>query len=188
MLIKYGCATLRAIEEKDLEILLTMLNSPEIEEMTGGVHLPVSELEERKWVQNYHNDEKNIRLVIELINGKAIGMVSLTEIDYINRTAHFGIKTYAKVEDRLKNDTFEAGIALFLFGFNYLNLNCITGKTLVFNSFSLKLQKRLGFKQEGILRKRIYRNGEYHDVVSTSLLREDFFAVLKKYDESFDLN
>lgn len=35
MIIKYGCVKLRAVEEKDFELLLNMINAPEIENMTG---------------------------------------------------------------------------------------------------------------------------------------------------------
>lgn len=47
-------------------------------------------------------------------------------------------------------------------------------KALATNEASRGLLESLGFTQEGELRKRAFRNGEYRDLVSYSLLREEW--------------
>ena len=180
MLLKYGCATLRAIEPKDCALLLNMMNDPEIEISTVGEHAPVSENQQNQWIAGYRNDDSNIRLMIELTNGKTIGMISLTSIDYKNGTAHTGFKIGCPLEDRMKHDTFDACAALYLYAFQYLRLNCIEGLTLEDNTFSLNLQKRLGFQVEGVLRERVFKDGEYRNLVSTSLLKREFLEKINK--------
>lgn len=180
MLLKYGCATLRAIEPSDSELLLKMMNDPEIEMSTVGEHAPVSANQQNQWVAGYKNDDRNIRLMIELANGKTIGMISLTSIDYKNGTAHTGFKIGCPFEDRMKHDTFDACAALYLYAFQYLRLNCIEGQTLEDNAFSLNLQKRLGFQMEGVLRERVFKNGKYQNLISTSLLKRDFLEKINK--------
>lgn len=180
MLLKYGCATLRAIEPTDSSLLLKMMNDPEIEINTVGEHSPVGLNQQNQWTSTYKNDDKNIRLMIDLTNGKTIGMVSLTAIDYKNGTAQTGFKISCSFEDRMKNDTFDACAALYSYAFQYLRLNCIVGETLEENSFSLNLQKRLGFQVEGILKERVFKNGKFQNIVSTSLLKSDFLKKISK--------
>jgi RimJ/RimL family protein N-acetyltransferase len=179
MYIKYGCAILRAIEEKDFDLLFFMINDPDIENQTGGWHLPVSSSGQKQWIATYRNTDNNIRLMVELSNGKTIGMVSLTDIDWKNRTASINYKVYASLEDRIKGDIFDGSMALLNYAFNELGLNCIYAKTIIGNIFSLKLQYKLGFKKEGEIRERIYKNGKFHNQIVTSLLKSEFEGMHK---------
>ena len=174
MILQSGCATLRAIEEKDADLLLSMINDPYIDRLTTGLHLPLTLEQEITWIIVYKNDMHNIRLMIELSNQKTIGLISLTDINLIHRTGEYGIKISAPIQDRIKNDVFDASIALINFAFFELGLNCIIAKTLVQNTFSLKLQQKLGFEKEGILRERIFTNGQFNDLEIRSLLKNNF--------------
>ena len=112
--------------------------------------------------------------MVELENGKTIGMVSLSDINYKTRTAGLAFKRYAIKEDRMIDDMFNACIAMLKYAFEELGLNCITTRNLTYNEKSIKLQERLGFVKEGILRQRCFKNGQYQDLVSSSLLRTEF--------------
>lgn len=93
MILKYGNVKLRPIEKKDSELLALMINSQSIEAMTGGWNVPVSSLDQDKWIENYHNSRDCIRLMIELENGTTLGLISLTEIDWITRRGYISYKT-----------------------------------------------------------------------------------------------
>jgi RimJ/RimL family protein N-acetyltransferase len=43
-----------------------------------------------------------------------------------------------------------------------------------YNEGSLALHRRLGFKEEGVLRRMIYSGGEYHDDIHFGMTREEF--------------
>lgn len=174
MVIKNGCATLRAVEEKDFELLFYFINAPEIEYMTEGFHLPISSAEQKEWMKNYHNTKEDIRLMIELNNEKTIGMIMLNDIDYINGTASISYKISAPPQDRIKGDIRDAIEGMLNFAFNDLRLNCVISGILDYNVFSLKLVRKMNFTQEGILRKRVYKNGEYHDQIMFSILKSEF--------------
>lgn len=175
MIIKNGCATLRAIEKTDFELLLYLINAPEIEEMIGGWALPVSRTAQEKWIESYSNTEKNIKLMIELTNGKTIGMMMLSNIDWKNRTALLEYKTAAPVEDRIKGDMLDAINGMLDYAFGELGMNCVTATIQEENKFSLKLCKKAGFIEEGILRERIYKRGVYRNQIELSILRNEFF-------------
>lgn len=174
MIIKNGCATLRAIEEKDFDLLFFLINDPDIEKMTGGWHVPIGSAEQKAWIANYRNTEKNIRLMIELENGKTIGMISLTDIDLKNRTAEINYKIHANVEDRIRGDMKDAINGILKYAFYELGLNCILSVILEYNTFAIKLAKKMHFSQEGILRQRIYKNGKFNNQICFSLLKEEF--------------
>ena len=116
----------------------------------------------------------NAMFQVELENGHTIGMVILSDINYKTRTAGLAFKRYASKEYRMKDDMYNACIALLRYAFDELGLNCITTRTLTYNDKSLNLQNRLGFKQEGVLRQRCFKNGKYQDLISSSLLKNEF--------------
>lgn len=174
MVIKNGCVTLRAIEERDFDLLFEMINSPEIEKALGNFSLPVNERQQREWMQNYRNTEEQIRLMIELSNGHTIGVIMLYDIDMKNGTAEVGYKISAPREDRMQGDMLEALKAMLNYAFFELRLGCVAARVLEGNSASEKLLRRAHFSQEGTLRHRVYQNGRYYDVCSFSVLKSEY--------------
>lgn len=175
MIIKYGCATLRAIEDSDFELLFSMMNSPEIQYQHKMNQYPVNSGEQREWMKRFHNSDKCLRFVIELSNGASIGLVSLYDIDLRNGTAHLKYKVTPTGEGRMKGDVYDAVYGLLQYAFKWLRLNCIEGRFIETNYMSRKLAKKLGFKEEGLMRKRVFADGEYHNIIPASVLKEDFF-------------
>lgn len=176
MIIKHGCVILRAIEEKDFELLFSMINSPEIDLQTGAVRIPVSEAEQHEWIKSYRNSDQCIRLIIEVASGDSIGMITLNNIDWRNRTAFLHYKIDPDAKGRVKGDVFDAVCGVLSYAFLQMGLNCIEGTILTDNIFSRKLAKKVGFIEEGIMRQRLYFNGRYHDQISISILRSEFIA------------
>lgn len=174
MIIKFGCVTLRAIEEKDSDLLFRMINSPEMEKALGSFSLPVNEVQQREWIDNYRNTEKQIRLMIELENGTTIGVIMLYDIDMKNGTAEVGYKTMADKEMRIKGDIDDALQGILSYAFEELRLNCVVAHALADNVRSERLLTRNGFVQEGLLRQRVYQSGSYADMKVFSILQSEF--------------
>lgn len=172
MLLIDGDLVLRAIEHKDATLLKEMINNPEIEKMVIGWSLPVSEQKQIEWINSLRADD--IKYIIE-IKGIAIGMSSITGLDFKNSVANLNIK--------IKNDEYKGkGIGtrtiklLIKFCFDELNLHCLTANILEYNILSQKLFEKCGFKKDGVLRSRVYKRGKYHDVYAYSLLRSDLIC------------
>lgn len=174
MIIKYGCVTLRAIEKKDFDLLFYLINAPEIERDIVGWNFPVSSMEQKKWMKNFKNTLRSIKFMIELENKKTIGVIMLENIDWKNRTAEIACKTSTPLKYRIPGDTKDALKGMIKYAFYELGLNCINGVILEENYLSRNLSKKVGFIEEGILRKRIYKNGKFRNLVSVSLLKEEF--------------
>ena len=102
-----------------------------------------------------------------------IGVISLNNIDFLNRTCHtgviIGIKKYRKIFCYL-----EAYTLLLKHAFEQLNMNKISDETLSKDVTDF-LIKTVGFKMEGIRRREIYKNGKYVDLYLIGLLKEEFY-------------
>ena len=172
MNLKYGTIILRAIEEADLEFCREMINHPGIEISTVGRAFPISAKEQMRWYQT-SGDQNNLRLMICLSEGGPIGMISLTGIDWINRSAEVGIKFLNSVKRSTQN-TKDACECLMNYSFEELNLHSLYAQVLEDNLLSQKLLLNYGFTREGILRERVYKRGKYRNLFVYSLLKEEY--------------
>lgn len=181
MILRGKKVTLRAVEESDLDLLKELINSAEIENMTVGRNFPVSSYQQKKWFEEHGNSTDDLlRLIIETEKDGAVGMVCLGEFDWINRVAH---RSDIKI---LQSRVTESGIAvdamntLFNYAFNELNLNRVEGRVLDYNEQSMALSKLIGYEFEGVQRQAVYKNGQYHDLILLSMLKEDFIEGARK--------
>lgn len=181
MILKGKKVTLRAIEESDLEILRELMNDPDVEKMTAGRNFPVSSFEQRKWFEiNGKSTDKLLRLVIETEKDGAVGTVCIGDFDWINRVAH---RTDIKI---MESRVTESGIAvdamntLFKYAFDVLNLNRVEGSVLDYNKPAIAMAKMIGYEFEGTQRQAVYKNGEYHDLILLSMLRDDYREGVRK--------
>lgn len=85
---------LRALENEDNEMLLNLINDPKTEELLGGSSWPVSESDQRKWLERQEINASTLRCIIAIKEDlkNAIGTVILGEIDQKNGTGHIHIK------------------------------------------------------------------------------------------------
>lgn len=174
MIIKISDITLRAIEETDLGLLHEMINDPEIEKMTGGGGFPVSLYQQKKWFESIHNQRNELRLMIDTENNGTIGLISLTNIDLVNRTAEFHYKLATSKNLKGKGYGSKALSALIEYAFMQMNLNCIYSGNIEYNNVTERIKEKLGFKKEGVLRERVFKNGKYFNIHVWSLLRSDW--------------
>ena len=158
---------LREIEEEDLNLIVKWRNNPEI--IRGFFsYLPLSKVKQRKWYEKYLNDDTQQTFIIELKKEKTpIGTVGLTNIDYKNQKAELGILIDRSYQNKGLGK--EALNLLIKFAFDEMNIRKI--KALVFkeNEPAIKLYKSCEFIEEGILKKEVYKNGEFKDVMIMAL-------------------
>ena len=102
-----------------------------------------------------------------------IGVISLNNIDFLNRNCNtgaiIGIKKYRKIFCYL-----EAYTLLLKHAFEQLNMNKISDETLSKDVADF-LIKTVGFKMEGVRRRELYKNGKYVDLYLIGLLKEEFY-------------
>jgi diamine N-acetyltransferase len=168
---------IRALQTSDLKYLNEWRNDLENKIMSQGYRLPVTMLQDEEWLKqkmgNVHGNE--LFLIIEEINNNIpIGLIQLTNIDYISGTAQWGFIIGDKSK-RGRGYSVEAPHMLFSYAFNVLNLRKLYGYPLVFNKMTLRMHQKIGIiHEEGILKKQYYLNGEYHDAFILSIFRDDY--------------
>ena len=174
MNIKGRVVTLRAIEEKDMDLLKDMLNDGEIEKLVGGWAFPISSYQQRKWYEGSINNDKNVRLIIETEEDGAIGLATIVNIDWKNRVAFHGIKL-ANKKYRARGIGTDSVMAIMRYAFEELQLNRLDGAIIEYNEGSKKLYcEKCGWKVEGIQRKKIFKSGQYYDRIMVGVLKEDY--------------
>jgi ribosomal-protein-alanine N-acetyltransferase len=71
----------------------------------------------------------------------------------------------------------EALTAVLNFGFKRLDLNRIEALVKPDNDASLGLLRKLGFREEGLLRQYGYWHGRYHDLAIYSILKSEWRTI-----------
>jgi RimJ/RimL family protein N-acetyltransferase len=179
MIISGKIVYLRAMELDDMEMYRDMINDDYISQMVVGWSFPVSKKEQFDWYNRVISSENKRFTICLKENDKPVGMVTLTDIDYINRTALHGIKLHPSCPQG-KGIATDAVMTLMELAFNQMNLNRLDGSWLVYNTSSKRLYERCGWREEGIKRSAIYRNGEYHDMAISGILKEEFIAAKER--------
>lgn len=71
----------------------------------------------------------------------------------------------------------EALKAIIDFAFENIGVNRIEASVDIKNEASIKVLKKNGFLQEGVMRQRSYFHGVYHDMIMLSILKSDYTNV-----------
>ena len=101
-----------------------------------------------------------------------IGMVSLQDIDHLNRKAEFSIIIGEK-QQRRKQLSEEAMALILTHGFDSLNLRKIYSGTLI-KAWADSLCEKLGFVSQGVLQEDVFKHGRYWDVHLIAIFDEVF--------------
>lgn len=162
---------LRAIEKSDAELIVSLFNDPNIENNVVGWAFPVSVFSQEKWMEHNQNDNNNQRFIIE-VNNESIGVISLTQIDWKNRSASYGIKLLNS--ERKKGHGTDATLALLRYAFDELGLHRLNTTILTDNDASVKLHEKCGWTIEGTKKSSIFKNGIWKDLYIVGILEEDY--------------
>lgn len=166
---------LRPLEEKDTDLILKWRNDPEIMEKMISSH-PISREEHLRWFHGLQKKNDRLEFVIVIINEEQpIGTVSLKAIDLQHSKAELG-KLIGERKYRRKGYATEATKLLVEYGFKELGLNRIYARVLEHNEANIQLNKKLGFKIEGILQEDVYKNGTFVNVVLMALLKKNYYS------------
>jgi RimJ/RimL family protein N-acetyltransferase len=171
---------LRPVKRSDISYFLKWFNDPEVVQYVG-IYLPVTEMSEEKYIEELGTTRagSDARLVIEAIESdltRPIGDCALHEINSKEHRAVFDIVIGEKDYWSRGYGT-EAARLLLDYGFDQLNLHSISSSAIAFNERSIRLHKKVGFRDEGRRRQAVFRNGQYHDEVLFGMLREEWEGV-----------
>lgn len=155
---------LREIEEDDLNSIVKWRNDPAILRWLFS-YSPLSKTKQRKWYEKYLDDDTQQTFIIEVKEEKIqIGTVGLTNIDYKNQRAELGV-LIGDESWQNKGVGKEALNLLIKFVSDEMNIRKIKATVFEENVPAIRLYKNCGFVEEGVLKKEVYKNGEFKTVM-----------------------
>ena len=113
-------------------------------------------------------------------NGKAIGVINLCEIDRINQRATWGLYVGEDMNSPV-GGMLPMYFYNYVFGRKDLNLHKLHGMVLDINTNMLRVHEACGYRQVGIHKDHVLRQGRFHDVYVVELLREDWLVHSKRF-------
>lgn len=165
---------LRELKREDIIFINEWRNDKSLIDNLGANFRYINYDVDDNWYNNYlQNRHTTVRCSIVDDKNCVLGLVSLTNIDCINRSAEFHIMI-GNVENRGKGIGYFATKQLLNHAFNNLNLNRIELAVFDDNLRAVNLYKKVGFKQEGRKRQAIYKNGSYKDITMMAILKGEF--------------
>jgi RimJ/RimL family protein N-acetyltransferase len=163
---------IQLISEDDLEEVRLLHNDSSTLNWLSDTSI-VSQEEQIKWFRNLMNNSKSRRYVARTIaNSAIVGVFRLDYIDFSNKSAQVGLDVEKSF--RQKGYATEIYDQMLSYIFDDLGMNRVGLVTLSNNIPALALYAKLGFKKEGTLRKAIFRNNHFVDLVQCGLLFEEW--------------
>jgi len=166
---------LRPLTESDVDGEYgNWLNDPEVCAQNSHAVFPLCRDNLIEYVRRVRNSQSEVVLaIIAKIDNRHIGNVALQNIHWINRSAEFAMLLGAKDCWGQGYGT-QAAAIMVQHGFNALGLRRITFGTFEANLAVRNIAAKLGFVEEGLRRKAVFKNGIYVDVVEFGLLKDEF--------------
>ncbi|MEX2081228.1 MAG: GNAT family protein [Dehalococcoidia bacterium] len=165
---------LRAVEPADWEHFRRWDEDTESARFGYFVHMPVSEKTNQQFAEDVSRDSQdhNRRWIIETLAGEPAGSLNVHGAEPRNGTFEYGL-TVAR-EHWGKGFGAEAITIVLRYYFDELRYQKVLSVVYSFNERSQRLHQKLGFVEEGRLRRAHYSNGELHDSILYGMLAEEF--------------
>jgi RimJ/RimL family protein N-acetyltransferase len=172
-MIRGELVNLRAVERTDAPDVVRWFNDPDLMRYWGIGDATASSNDIQRQIESWLDEETRLgrpaSLIVETLDGAAIGLVVLSEYRPDDRSAALSLL----IGDRthwgkgLGSDTLRTLVDSC---FSSWNLHRVWLRTEAFNERALRLYRGRGFTHEATLRDATYLDGEYHDVLVFSLL------------------
>lgn len=167
---------LRAYRREDLPLALEFINDAEVKtNLVVGVPFPLKPEEEEKWYESISAAKpESYSFAIETLDEpRYIGGCGLNKVDWKNRVAQVGIFIGLELFRGQGYGT-DAMNLLLRFIFDQMNMNKVKLEVFSFNARAIKSYEKCGFIKEGVMRRELFRDGKYHDIVTMGVLREEW--------------
>jgi diamine N-acetyltransferase len=172
---------LRPLERKDLPFIHYLDN--ERRTMAFWFEEPYESLDELTNLYDKHIHDDNERRFVIDVDEQFAGIIELVNINFIHRTA--------EIQMIIKQDFQGFGFAEIAmakgmdYAFNILNMHKLYLYVDAENHKALHIYKKLGFIQEGVLRRHFFVEGTYHDSIIMGIFRDEIqknvISLIKKY-------
>lgn len=166
---------LREYREEDFAPMRRWVNDPETTRYLSNIFLkPHTALGTEKFLQNILSGQTGgyYFVIADKQTQEYCGQLDIFHTDETSRCGEIGLviapwewhKGYAR----------EALGLIERFGFEELNLNRLYLNVFADNVRARAAYRAAGFREEGVMREQIYKNGKYHDLINMGILRGEW--------------
>ena len=177
-MIKGREVVLRPVEDSDYPLIHRWMNHPEVWRYMD-YELPVSLADVKEDIERSRKEGHPFTI---LVDERPIGRIGLNQFRprdricsfymFIGEPAFWG-KGYAQ----------EAAMTVLGFAFDRWDLNQVELWTLADNNRACRMYRRCGFVEEGRLRDRSFKEGQWVDRVVMSVSRQEFADALERWSK-----
>ena len=161
--------TLRPVERDDLSFLQTNINDPTVWRSLA-MNAPINGRQEEEWFESI-GDGDGVHLLIT-DGERRVGVVSLMNVDTGFGVAELGY--WVTPDEQRRGYASDAVGTATTYAFDHRRLHRVSAQVLDFNEASQRLLESLGFREEGILRERMYVDGAYRDLHVFGVLEDEW--------------
>ena len=169
--ILQGTSTLlRPVTEADLSALLDWYNAPDTFKYMGR-ETPLTLADQHAWLTTSRSDPGSLVWAVQRRDtGSLIGSITLRNQTDRARRAELGVLL------GISGSGYGSDAVHTVLGhaFEALDIQCVSLEVRGDNRRAITAYMRAGFRPEGILRRRLLKDGTLHDLYSMSILREEF--------------
>lgn len=177
MIIESKRLILRSWKDKDVNDIVEGLNNINVAKWMAGVPYPYTKNDAENFIKRAKNQDEKVKISLAIVlkeNNKVIGGTEITNINKKDGIAGGGIWLNEKYQKNGYGT--EAFSTKIKYCFEVLGLRRIENGYFPNNEKSRKMQEKLGYKEEGIRRKKFLclATNQYTDECITGLLKEEF--------------
>lgn len=162
---------IKKLEREHIEPLRQLRNEPTTRQWLTD-NRTVTQGEQLKWYIGLQEDDSRMYLAIEDKEGEFVGVIRSDEWDRDNESVRVGSDIVP--EERRKGYGTEALGAFVNYLFEEQDMHRVWLLVVDKNEGARRLYEKLGFKEEGIQREAIFRDGEYHGYIMMSVLEDEW--------------
>lgn len=171
---------LRAVTDRDLELMRSWRNHPDIASKMYTRHTISAEEHRTWWARTSERDDQ--AFFIYECGEEPLGVVGFTQIDERNSNCFWAF--YASPSAPRGTGSRMEFLALEHV-FRTLRLHKLSCEVLAFNEPVIGLHKKFGFQVEGVFRDQHQLNGKHVDIIRLGLLQREWYATRTKFEAIF---
>ncbi|NFG60635.1 UDP-4-amino-4,6-dideoxy-N-acetyl-beta-L-altrosamine N-acetyltransferase [Clostridium sp. CMCC3677] len=170
---------LRRVNESDLKNIMKWRMLPEV---TKYMYTdPVLDLEKQKlWFNKIQKSANELYWII-VFDNTDIGLLSINEIDYINKRCAWAYYI-ADTSFRGKGIATNLECNIYNYVFNTLKLNKLCCEVFESNKKVIAIHEKFGSIIEGIFKEHIFKNEEFYNIVCMSIIKEKWDEIKENYN------
>jgi RimJ/RimL family protein N-acetyltransferase len=173
VLIRGERIQLRTAAKEDMKLKVMWYNDPEVNRTL--VFPEKLELQKTyEWFEHARRSGSREDWMIETLDGEAIGVIGIKEI---NKNNNSGLLYIVIGEKKYwgKGLGCEAELLAIHYCFKYLKLHRVLGGALENNPASIAVINKIGFHHDGISRDEYFADGRYYNFNRYSILEDEFY-------------